>query len=95
MRQKLQPEQVKDALTQLPGWTATDELIQKEFQFKTYKDGLVFACAVGFLADGMDHHPDMTVGYQKVKIQLNTHDANGVTEMDIRLATQIEGLGAK
>ena len=92
MRQKLTTERITEALAGLNGWSSTGELIKKTFEFPTYKDGLVFACAVGYLADAMDHHPDMTVGYRKVKVELSTHDAGGITETDIRLASKIESL---
>jgi 4a-hydroxytetrahydrobiopterin dehydratase len=95
MRQKLSPERLAEALAGLSGWSGSGDVIGKDFEFKSYKDGLVFACAVGYLADGMDHHPDMTVGYQRVTVALSTHDAGGVTETDIRLATEIAALAAK
>ena len=92
MRQKLSSERLTEALVGLNGWKSTDDLIEKDYEFKAYKDGLVFACAVGYLADAMDHHPDMTIGYRRVKIQLSTHDAGGITETDVKLATKIESL---
>jgi 4a-hydroxytetrahydrobiopterin dehydratase len=92
MREKLDPAALTGALTALPAWTTDGSQIKKSFAFATYKDGLVFAVAVGHLADRMDHHPDMFVGYRKVDIALSTHDAGGVTEFDIKLATQIESL---
>lgn len=92
MRQKLTEDQMQQALGLLPGWSYNGEQIEKLYEFAAYKDGLVFACAVGYLADGMDHHPDISIGYRRVKVALSTHDAAGITEFDTRLATKIESL---
>ena len=92
MRKKLSEAEVAVALADLGGWRSSGAEIEKTFEFPTYKDGLVFACAVGYLADGMDHHPDLTVGYRRVKVALSTHDAGGITEFDVRLAKKVETL---
>ena len=92
MRKKLSPDEVASALAGLKGWRSSGSEIEKLYEFPAYKDGLVFACAVGYIADGMDHHPDLTVGYRKVKVVLSTHDAGGITELDVRLAKRIETL---
>jgi 4a-hydroxytetrahydrobiopterin dehydratase len=49
----------------------------------------VFATHVGLLADQMDHHPDITIGYQKVKVSINTHDVDGISELDFVLARKL------
>jgi 4a-hydroxytetrahydrobiopterin dehydratase len=92
MREKLSADQVGAALRNLDGWRGGDSKIEKTYEFPTYKDGLVFACAVGYLADKMDHHPDLTIGYRRVGVAFSTHDAGGVTEMDVRLAKSVETL---
>ncbi|MHB8637539.1 MAG: 4a-hydroxytetrahydrobiopterin dehydratase [Fimbriimonadaceae bacterium] len=92
MREKLSPDRVSAALAELEGWRSTGTAIEKVYEFATYKDGLVFACAVGYLADEMDHHPDLTIGYRRVGVTLTTHDAGGITEFDVRLAGRIETL---
>ena len=92
MRQKLSADQVTSALAGLDGWGTNGSEIAKTYEFPTYKDGLVFACAVGYIADSMDHHPDLTIGYRRVAVALSTHDSGGITEFDIRLANRIESL---
>ena len=92
MRERLSEDQVGVALRELKGWRSADSKIEKVYEFPTYKDGLVFACAVGYLADKMDHHPDLTIGYRRVDVSLSTHDAGGITEFDLRLAKKIETL---
>ena len=91
-RRKLDSNEIDVRLAELPGWTLDNGQIAKTYIFDTYKAGLVFAVAVGHLADRMDHHPDLFIGYQKVKIGLNTHDLGGISTFDFALATQIESL---
>ena len=91
-RRKLEPTEIETGLKRLVGWAFDNGQIKKEFTFDTYKSGLVFAVAVGHLADRMDHHPDLFIGYQKVKIALNTHDVGGISAFDFALAGQIESL---
>ncbi len=91
-RRKLRDAEIVANLAELDGWSVVDGQITKTYLFVTYKAGLVFAVAVGHLADRMDHHPDLFIGYQKVKIGLNTHDVNGISAFDFELANQIESL---
>ena len=86
----LSDEELNTALAALDGWKLGDGQIVKQFEFKTYKDGLVFAVAVGYLADKLDHHPDITIGYAKVKVGMNTHAVKGISPYDTELARQIE-----
>jgi 4a-hydroxytetrahydrobiopterin dehydratase len=88
----LTDDELKKALETLPGWSVEDGQLVKRFEFKTYKDGLVFAISVGYLADKLNHHPDLTIGYAKVKVSLSTHDVKGLSPYDVELATQIKAL---
>lgn len=88
----LSDSEISDGLAGLEGWTVEEEKLTKRFTFKTYKDGLVFAVAVGYLADKMNHHPDLEVGYAKLKVAVNTHDVGGLSPYDLELARRIEGL---
>ncbi|MBS1702967.1 MAG: 4a-hydroxytetrahydrobiopterin dehydratase [Armatimonadetes bacterium] len=91
-RRKLDPHEIETMLPTLGGWSYNGEQIRKTFKFGSYKDGLVFAVAVGQLADRMDHHPDLFIGYQRVEVGLNTHDLGGISTFDFELARQIESL---
>lgn len=91
-RRKLDPKEIETNLASLAGWSNENGQIIKTYTFDTYKSGLVFAVAVGHLADRMDHHPDLFIGYQKVKVGLNTHDLGGISTYDFELAKQIESL---
>lgn len=88
----LTDSEIADGLSALDGWTLEGEKIAKRFSFKTYKDGLVFALAVGHLADALDHHPDIEVGYAKVRISVNTHSVGGLSPYDLELARRIDAV---
>lgn len=91
-RRKLSVEEVKVYLHDFKGWEVIEGQISKTYEFGSYASGVMFASAVGHLADHMDHHPDMTVTYQKVKIALNTHDVGGISLIDFELARRIEAI---
>ena len=89
---KLSDEEVTAELTALSGWAVENGQIAKRFLFKTYKDGLVFGLAVGQIADQLNHHPDLEVGYAKVRVAVNTHDVGGLSPYDFEFARRVESL---
>jgi 4a-hydroxytetrahydrobiopterin dehydratase len=91
-RRKLNDVEIQTGLADLPDWSFENGQITKTYTFDSYKAGLVFAVVVGHFSDAMDHHPDLMIGYQKVRIALNTHDVNGISPFDFALATKIESL---
>ena len=91
-RRRLTEEEINSGLEEMDGWLVLDGKIAKEFKFKSYANGVMFASAVGHLADSMDHHPDLTIGYQKVTVAVNTHDVGGISPVDFELARRIEAL---
>lgn len=87
----LNKEQIESNLSGLSGWSFESNSIQKQFQFKDFIEALSFVNAVGIEAEKMDHHPDILIfGWNRVKITLTTHSANGITEKDFELAKKIE-----
>lgn len=94
MAEALSTDAVQQALATLPGWAAENDMLTKSFQFDSYLAGVAFAAAVGTVAEGHDHHPDMMIGWRKVTVSFTTHDAGSkITQKDIDAATAIEGLG--
>lgn len=89
---KLTDDELAEGLAALPGWTVEGGPIAKTYAFDSYKDGVVFAVAVAHLADRLNHHPDLFVGYGKVRVALSTHDVSGLSPYDLELARRIEGL---
>jgi 4a-hydroxytetrahydrobiopterin dehydratase len=84
-------EEINKKLQDLPGWSLVDNSIQKEFTLSDFVDALSFLMKIGFLAEKLDHHPDLFLhSWNKVKIIISTHSEGGLTEKDFNLAEQIE-----
>ncbi len=88
MAEKLQPEARAEALANLDGWGEVDgrDAIQKTFVFADFNEAFGFMGRVALQAEKMDHHPEWFNVYKTVNVTLATHDAGGVTELDIALA---------
>jgi 4a-hydroxytetrahydrobiopterin dehydratase len=96
-RAKLDAESIAKALSELNAaaalpWSLVDEKLHKGFQFKNFVEAFGFMSRVALLAESMDHHPEWTNVYNRVVVDLSTHDAGGITELDFTLASRIEGL---
>ncbi|HSD39165.1 MAG TPA: 4a-hydroxytetrahydrobiopterin dehydratase [Rhodocyclaceae bacterium] len=82
--------QIKAALQDLPLWQhvvlAGRDALQRDFKFSDFNAAFGFMTRVAMMAERLDHHPDWSNGYNRVSIALSTHDAGGVTELDLRLA---------
>ncbi len=88
-RKVLNEVQIEDALTELEGWEYKVGRLERSFKTGTFMDGLEFVQKIAEVAEGMGHHPDVTLTYPKTKIQLVTHDVNGLTDLDTKLAAKI------
>jgi 4a-hydroxytetrahydrobiopterin dehydratase len=88
MAEKLSAEARKQALAALPGWTevAGREAIAKTFTFRDFNEAFGFMARVALVAEKNDHHPEWRNVYKTVDVVLATHDAGGVTGLDIALA---------
>ena len=86
---KLDPEARAEALAGLPDWTFTDdprETIEKTFHFKDFSQAFGFMTQAALMVEKMDHHPEWFNVYAKVAVTLTTHDVNGLSTLDIKLA---------
>jgi 4a-hydroxytetrahydrobiopterin dehydratase len=90
---KLDPTSRSAALKALAGWSDVKDrdAIAKSFKFKDFNEAFGFMTRVALLADKMDHHPEWFNVYNKVDVTLSTHDAGGVTQNDIDMATAMNG----
>jgi len=91
----------KTALKELHGWSEVEDrdAIRKTYHFGNFVEAWGFMSQVALIAEKMDHHPEWFNVYNRVEVTLATHDADGVTELDVKLATFMDGaaqaLGAK
>jgi 4a-hydroxytetrahydrobiopterin dehydratase len=86
---KLTPTARADALKKLSQWKPVmgRDAITRKFEFKNFSEAFAFMTRSALLAEKMDHHPEWFNVYNKVEVTLSTHDAGGVTQKDIDLAT--------
>ena len=92
-RTPLDSATLEAALAGLPGWSRAGDSIEKQFEFDDFRAALAFMVRVGFEAEALDHHPELRNVYNRVTVGLSTHDAGDrVTEMDLELARNIEGI---
>ena len=89
---KLDQNQIKAALENLAGWSSEGDWIVKEFSFDNFRDAMGFMVRVGFEAEELNHHPNWSNVYNRVKVELQTHSEGGVTEKDVELAGKMNQL---
>ena len=94
MAQKLSPDARKSGLARLSGWSevAGRNAITRKFVFKDFNQAFGFMTRAALVAEKMDHHPEWFNVYKTVEVTLSTHDAGGVTELDIMLAEAMDRL---
>lgn len=96
MAGRLAAEEREKALGRLQGWAYDGETdaIARDFRFRTFSEAFAFMTRVALLAEKADHHPEWRNVYNQVSITLTTHDAGGLSDKDIKLATAIDALTA-
>jgi 4a-hydroxytetrahydrobiopterin dehydratase len=94
MPKRLGPDALKEALTTLTGWTRVEgrEAITKRYVFRDFSEAFGWMTRVALLAETMGHHPEWFNVYRTVEVTLATHDAGGLTELDVRLAHAMDAL---
>jgi len=85
--------QIEERLVFVPGWTRAGDSLTKTYKFDHYLAGVAFANAVGVIAEGFNHHPDIDIRWKKVTVTFTTHDAGSkISEKDFLAAEAIETL---
>ena len=94
MAQKLSGDARKSALTRLKGWSEVKDrdAISKKFVFADFNQAFGFMTRAALVAEKLDHHPEWFNVYKNVEVTLSTHDAGGLTELDVKLAEAMDKL---
>ena len=94
MAERLSAEARQSALAELPGWSETSgrEAIGRTFVFKDFNEAFGFMARAALVAEKNDHHPEWRNVYRTVDVVLATHDAGGVTQLDIDLARAMNAI---
>jgi 4a-hydroxytetrahydrobiopterin dehydratase len=95
-RKALSATAIVAALAKLEGWKltgdGTDVAIEKTCTFANYYETISFVNALAFIANAQDHHPDLSVDYNRCVVRFNTHDVKGISDTDFECAAQIDAL---
>lgn len=90
--QALSDTEITDYLAQLNGWARVGNEIKRTFAFKNYYETIAFVNASAWVSHNQDHHPDMSVHYNRCVVAYSTHDAGGITQNDFICAAKLDAL---
>jgi 4a-hydroxytetrahydrobiopterin dehydratase len=93
--QKLSDEQIRQELAKLEGWKIENGKLTRTFEFKDFNEAFGFMTRVAMEVEKLNHHPEWFNVYNRVKIDLVTHDVNGISNYDFKLANIINRLAGK
>src|SRR5512140_1890027 len=86
----LAADEVSRRLGALPAWSGDAAGIRREYRFRDFSEAFGFMTRAALAAEKLDHHPDWTNVYNRVVVSLHTHDAGGITDLDFRLAAEMD-----
>ena len=92
MADKLSDSQVREKLADLEGWALADGKLRREFKFSDFVRAFGFMTSAAIEAEKLNHHPEWSNVYNKVTVNLVTHSAKGITELDFKLAKKLDAL---
>jgi 4a-hydroxytetrahydrobiopterin dehydratase len=92
MATKLSDQGIQDHLEELPGWELRDAKLHKVYKFKNFVEAFGFMTRGALEAEKMNHHPEWSNVYNRVVVNLTTHDADGISDLDILLAKKFDAL---
>lgn len=84
--------EIQEAMKTLNNWILYEDKIKKQFQFKDFSEAIAFIVRIGILAEKQNHHPELHNVYNKVTIELTTHDVGGLSDKDFLLARSIDAI---
>ena len=89
---RLSPDELAAALYGLPLWSGDGAGLRRSVQLPGFPDAVAALVRIAFVAEQMDHHPDVDLRWRTLHLTLVTHSAGGVTDLDLQLARRIDGL---
>jgi len=93
--QKLSLDALQTALKELPGWSIQNEKLHRDYRFPDFAHAFGFMAIAAVEIEKRNHHPEWLNVYNRVTVDLTTHDSNGITQKDLDLARLLEGISAK
>jgi len=90
--EKLAEAQIAEHMKALPEWELGEDRIKRTFRFKDFVEAFGWMSSVALVAERMNHHPEWRNVWATVEVELSTHDAGGLTELDMKLAAAIDRL---
>jgi 4a-hydroxytetrahydrobiopterin dehydratase len=91
-RTKLAPDALREALAELDDWSLVDGKLHREYRFPDFVSAFGFMTRAALVAESMNHHPEWSNVYGRVVVDLLTHDAGGITPLDLELARRMDAL---
>ena len=85
-------DETERRLADIPGWGIANGTLHRELEFRNFVEAFGFMAMVALEAEKLNHHPDWSNSWNRVVIELVSHDAGAVTDRDVQLATKINGL---
>lgn len=92
---RLTADEIELATSQLAGWQVTGEKLRREYRFQDFVDAWGFLSSAALVVQQMDHHPEWSNVYGTVIVELTTHDAGGITRLDVELARRMEAIAKR
>ncbi len=94
MADRLTDSEIEEALAGLDGWSLENGKLSRDFKFANFIEAFGFMTSAAIEAEKMDHHPEWFNVYNKVSVQLVTHSADGITNLDVELAMKMNALAS-
>lgn len=92
MSETIQEGELEAILKKIPEWESEGKGIERTFEFENFAEAMEFVNTVAEVAEEADHHPDIDIRWNKVRLLLVTHSAGGLTELDVEMAQRIDRL---
>lgn len=92
---RLSSEEIDQSLRQVQGWQVVNNKLHREYRFTDFIHAFGFMATAAIAIEKMNHHPEWSNTYNRVTIDLTTHDSGGITQNDIDLAQLLDGIAAK